>query len=315
MTTHLQLGPGREFDIIRDLLHRWGSRASGIGDDAAVVDVPRGAKLVVSTDASVEGVHFRRDWLSADEIGYRATVAALSDIAAMAATPLGILVALTISERWRGDTGAIGEGIGRAVAEYGVPILGGNTSRGGGLSITLTVLGAAARPLGRDGARGGDGVYVTGRLGGPLQAVRAFQQGAAPTREARSRFAHPVPRIREALWLAARGAHAAIDISDGLAADLRHLAAASRVRLVIDVEKVPRFFGASTRDALSSGEEYELVVTAPAPIDCKAFETTFGEPLTRIGEVERTEGDKWELAAREGGRFVDLPSGYDHFST
>src|SRR4051812_44622747 len=97
----MSLGPGREFDVIRDLVRRWGDSARGIGDDAAVLDVPAGNRLLASTDATVENVHFRRDWLTPEEIGYRAAAAALSDLAAMGATPIAILVALCVPERWR----------------------------------------------------------------------------------------------------------------------------------------------------------------------------------------------------------------------
>ena len=109
MSRHLTLGPGREFDAVRDLLARWGTAATGVGDDAAVLDVPTGSRLVVSTDSSVEEVHFRAEWLTPEEIGWRATMAALSDLAAMGATPLGVLLALTVPVRWRGSLGAVAE--------------------------------------------------------------------------------------------------------------------------------------------------------------------------------------------------------------
>ena len=111
MSDETRLGPGREFDLVRVMMSRWGDRARGIGDDATVLDVPAGEHLVLSTDTSLEDVHFRRDWLSPEEIGWRATAAALSDLAAMAANPLGVLVALTLSARWIDDLGALAEGI------------------------------------------------------------------------------------------------------------------------------------------------------------------------------------------------------------
>ena len=100
---HLALGAGDEFDAIRAMLRVWGARATGIGDDAAVLSVPEGELLVVSTDATFEGVHFKRGWLTSREIGARATAAALSDLAAMAARPVGLLLALGVSSEWRGD--------------------------------------------------------------------------------------------------------------------------------------------------------------------------------------------------------------------
>jgi len=153
MPTTTPLGPGGEFDLIRELLARWGSRARGIGDDAAVIAVPAGERLVVSTDSSIEAVHFRRGWLTPREIGYRATAAALSDLAAMAATPLGILVALALPAAWRAEVGEIADGIGDAVDLCGVPIVGGDLTAATDLAITVTVMGTAIAPLARRCAR------------------------------------------------------------------------------------------------------------------------------------------------------------------
>ena len=111
-SNHVPLGDGAEFDAIREMLAQWGDRAHGIGDDAAVLDVPPGEQLVTSTDASVEGVHFKRDWLSPVEIGGRATAAALSDLAAMAATPLGLLLALGVPDDWREELPELAGGVG-----------------------------------------------------------------------------------------------------------------------------------------------------------------------------------------------------------
>ncbi|HRN54682.1 MAG TPA: AIR synthase related protein, partial [Gemmatimonadaceae bacterium] len=110
MSAHVAMGPGREFDAVRALLEQWGPAARGVGDDGAVLDVPPGEKLVVSTDTTVEEVHFRRAWLAPEEIGWRATQAALSDLAAMGARPLGVLLALTVPRDWRGELPALAEG-------------------------------------------------------------------------------------------------------------------------------------------------------------------------------------------------------------
>ena len=311
MFSSVALGPGREFDVVRELVARWGGRASGIGDDAAVLDVPAGTRLVASTDGSIENVHFRRGWLTSHEIGYRATVAAMSDLAAMASTPFAMLVAMAIPESWRGEVSAMGDGIAEAASAAGARIVGGNTTGGAVLSLTLTVLGHAERPLGRGGARAGDAIYVTGRLGGPLAALRAWEAGGAPSASARDRFAHPTPRLAEARWLAEHGAVAAIDISDGLLADLRHLTAASSVRMAIDLERVPLSGDLAARDAIASGEEYELAVTASPDLDADAFVDRFGVPLSRVGDVSA--GDAG-VDVREGGTCVDLPAGHDHFS-
>jgi thiamine-monophosphate kinase len=306
------LGPGREFDIVRKLLARWGTRAQGIGDDAAVITVPAGEQLVVSTDTSVEQVHFRREWMSAPEIGYRATAAAISDLAAMAAAPLGLVVAITVPEPWRRELLSLGDGIGDAAATSGVPIIGGDLSAGRELALTVTVLGATASPLRRSGAQPGDRICVTGVLGGPGLALRELSAGRTPESTARARLVHPNPRVREARWLAARGATAAIDISDGLVADARHVAAASGVVIDLDLDRVPRVAGAGPVEAASSGEEYELLVAMPRSAAIHDFEGSFRIPLTEIGRVV-AHGEA-EVRTMLDGASVAPPGGYDHFS-
>lgn len=309
MTT-TALGPGEEFDAIRTLLERWGDRAVGIGDDAAVIDVARGDHLVVSVDSTVENRHFREGWLTAREVGYRAVAAALSDLAAMASRPVGVLIALAVPERWRSELLAIADGIGDAVSEAETVIRGGNITAATELSITTTVLGSAFQPLARSGARAGDLVYVTGVLGGPGAALGHLERGESAGQH-RERFAHPTPRLREARWLAERGARAAIDISDGLVADLRHLAAASGVGITLDASLVPCLAGVSADDALVSGEEYELVVTTPVRFDGAAFERRFSLALTEIGAVSAMRSGEVRVT---GARVVDA-SGHDHFSS
>lgn len=310
----ISLGPGREFDVIRDLVRRWGESARGIGDDAAILDVPAGSRLVASTDATVENVHFRRDWITPPEIGYRAAAAALSDLAAMAATPIAILVAMSVPERWREHIVGIADGIGDASRTFHAPITGGNLTSGNELSLTVTVLGHTSHPVGRGGVRVGDAVYVTGTLGGPGRAVQAWETGQPPHPDHRARFARPAPRIQEALWLASHGATAAIDVSDGLLADVGHLAAASAVDICIELEAIPRVSGVSTLEAAQSGEEYELAIAARTPIDAHAFAREFGVPLTRVGVATAPASDGPRARLRSRGRFVDLPAGHDHFS-
>jgi thiamine-monophosphate kinase len=258
MTLDTRLGGGAEFDLIREMAARWGHRARGIGDDAAVLEPTRGESTVVSVDAAIEGRHFTSDWLSPREIGYRAVAAAMSDIAAMAARPTGVLVAIGLPEHWRGRLMEIADGIGDALDLADAQIIGGNLSAANELSITSTILGEAFTPLARSGARAGDGLYVTGRLGGPVLALRALQRGDDPGKH-RDRFARPIPRFDEARWLANAGASASIDISDGLAADVGHLAAASGVAIEVCTALIPCADDATVVDALSSGEEYELL--------------------------------------------------------
>ena len=310
--TDTELGPGREFDIVREMQRRWGTLARGLGDDAAVLDVPAGHRLVVSTDASVEDVHFRRGWLTPEEIGWRATAAALSDLAAMAATPLGFVVAVTLPDDWRDALPGLVDGIGHAARDAATAIIGGDLTRGRDLALTITVLGHAAAPLARRGARPGDALWVTGRLGGPLAALRAFERGEQPAAAHRARFARPRPRLAEARWLAEQGARAAIDISDGVLAEAGHLAAAGGVRVHVELDRLPCLEGMGSLDAARSGEEYELLVAAPASLDAAEFERRFGLPLTAVGHVEA--GAPVAVALRGGVR-VDLATGHDHFSS
>jgi len=311
MSDDTLLGPGREFDLVRAMMSRWGDRARGIGDDAAVLIVPAGEQLVLSTDTFLEDVHFRAEWLSSEEIGWRAAAAALSDVAAMAATPLGILVAITLPSQRIDELEALAEGIAAAASASGAPIVGGDLTSGERLAITVSVVGSSAQPLRRSGARAGDTLWVTGQLGGPALAVAAWGEGRQPTPEARARFAHPVPRIREAKWLLEAGATAGIDISDGLGGDAAHLAAASGVHITIDADALPRAPDADVSTAQRSGEEYELLVTTRSPFDAAAFQRDFGLPLTRIGSVNAGDAGVDLLI---GGERVASPGGYDHFS-
>ena len=306
------LGPGPEFDAIREMLRRWGPRAGGIGDDAALLDVPAGQQLAVSTDSSVEDVHFRRGWLTAREIGYRAAVAAISDLAAMAATPIGMVSAVAVPDDWRPSLHDITDGIGEASERFQTLIVGGNIPRGARLTLTITVLGSVATPLPRSGVRPGDTFYVTGALGGSAAALRRLLVGETPEAAHRARFARPVPRLAEARWLAAHGATAAIDISDGLAAELGHLAAASGVRISVDDAAIPVAPGASLDDAVRGGEEYELLVAGRA-IDVVAFHAEHCLALTPIGNARALAPG--EQPGIDIGDRVARAGGHDHLSS
>ena len=310
--TELALGAGAEFDAIRTMLARWGPRARGVGDDAAVLHVPRGDALVASVDTALEGRHFRSEWLTPREIGYRAVTGALSDLAAMAARPLGILVALNLPSSSTDKLPDLADGIGDALDAARTHILGGNVSAADLLGLTTTVLGAAFAPLTRSGMHPGDIIYVTGRFGGPAAAVAAWTSGRKPTAAHRARFAHPVARLREARWLADRGATAAIDISDGLAADLEHVAVASGAGADVDLDCLPLIEGVTDPlQGAASGEEYELLVGSAAELNTVEFERAFGLPLTAIGRATRREDG---VTLRRGRERVAKPSGYDHLS-
>jgi thiamine-monophosphate kinase len=310
--SHLALGAGAEFDAIRAFLDRLGPRARGVGDDAATVAVPSGHQLVASVDATIEDVHFRHGWLTSAELGYRAVTAALSDLAAMAAEPIGVLVAIGLPVAWRTQLDAIADGVGDAVTSAQTVVLGGNLSAARELSITTTVVGHAERTLCRDRARAGHLVYVTGALGGAGAALAALLDGRAPMPAHRARFARPVARIAEARWLIDAGAVAAVDISDGLAPDAGHIAAASGMRIEIDFDLLPIAHGVSPADAAASGEEYELLVTSAAPLDEREFAARFALPLTKIGRV--LAGAPPEVVFLERGRRVAVANRSDHFS-
>lgn len=308
---HTGMRGGSEFDLVRRFLSVWGDSAVAIGDDAAVLPAIHEGQLAWTIDTSVENVHFRRNWLTPAEIGYRATASALSDLAAMAASPLGILSAVVLPMSWVEEAEQIADGMADAARTCGAKILGGDLSSGGALSITISVLGTAPRPLLRSTARRGDLVYVTGRLGGPAAAIRALTAGQSPNPEHRERFARPIPRINEAIWLADHGISAGIDVSDGLVADLQHIAAASDVAISVDLERIPAVEGASPLEAAGSGEEYELAVTSGSELDAREFEHRFGIQLTRVGRVSDGQG---RVTLLDRGTEVALPPGYLHFS-
>lgn len=312
MEPSVRLGPGAEFDLVRLMLARWGNAASGVGDDAALLDLHSGERLVVSTDASVDRVHFKREWMTPADIGYRATTAALSDLAAMAARPLGILATLVLPNEWRADVEGLADGIGAAASVHDTKIVGGDLTRGDTLVVSVTVLGAAVHPAQRNAARPGDHIYVTGLLGGPASALRAFDEGSPPDPLHLQRFVRPRARIREALALARQGATAMIDISDGFASDARHLAVASGVELRIDAARIPVLRGAKRSDAFCGGEEYELIVASPHELDVDAFAREFALPLSEVGRARAT--DTPSVRATLDGALVDLGEGHDHFS-
>lgn len=290
------LGGGVEFDLIREIIAAMGDAIGPVGDDTAAI--PDGAgSLVVSTDASVEDVHFKLAWLSVEEIGWRAAASALSDLAAAAATPIGILAAVTVPhDAAPGATIELMRGVGAAARAVGARVLGGDLTAGSQWSIAITVFGRSARPMSRAGARPGDGIWVTGRLGGARAALESWLAGGQPVAAARSAFAHPVPRIAAARWLAERGATAMMDLSDGVAGDALHLAAASGVRLDIELERLPLhsavaraadLVGESPGEfAAAGGEDYELLLTMPQEFSAAAqFNEEQGIALTQIGNV------------------------------
>ena len=316
------LGPGAEFDRIRAVARALGGRMSGIGDDCALLS-PDGRTLAVSTDASAEGIHFRLDWIGLREAGWRATAAALSDLAADGAEPAAVLAAVAVpATAGEPELVELMEGVGEAAAAGGAPVAGGDLTRSpAGWMVTVTVLGWVDRPVTRAGAQPGDGVWVTGVLGGARAALEAWRRGETPEPSARGTFARPVPRIAEGRWLAGHGARAMLDVSDGLAGDAGHLASASGVALELELDFVPvhpaaieearRLRQPVQRFAAEGGEDYELLAALPGEFgerEAGVFAAACGLALTRIGRVTSGHGVRFSLA----GRTLAL-HGYDHF--
>ena len=325
-----ELGRGAEPDLIRRLLAAAGHGSSddvllGAGDDAAVLRGGEGERIVVSTDMAVEQVHFRRAWSRWETVGWRATAAALSDLAAMAARPLGVLLSIALPPELEASVlEELGGGVGACLGEHGGALLGGDLSRSPGpVVVDVAVVGAAARPVGRSGAEPGDELWVTGELGAAATAVADWSRGLEPEAGARRAFERPVARLAEARWLAEQGsARALIDLSDGLARDVGHLASASGLEAVVETGAVPRATvldgwaddDAALARAVAGGEDYELLVAAPPGVlegRREAFRERFGIALSRVGRLETGEGVRWLDAA---GDPMSAPlDGWDHF--
>jgi thiamine-monophosphate kinase len=314
----LRLGPGGEFDRLRAIFAALGAAGHDLGDDCALLPVG-GRTLAISIDLSLEGVHFRTGWLSFREIGWRATAAALSDLAAEGAEPIGVLVSVGLpgtgrgrGKRPRDAATEIMRGVGAAARSVSARVLGGDLVRSARYLVDVCVLGLAPRPVRRSGARPGDGLWVMGRLGGAELALAALTAGRRLAPALRRRFARPVPRIAAGRWLARRGARAMIDISDGLAGDAGHLAAASGVAVAVELERVPCWPGVTPLAAVRSGEEYELLVVMPRRFGtrgARAFARATGLPLTRIGACTAGSG----VRMTHHGRPITPPPGFDHF--
>ncbi len=274
-----------ELELIAQLGDIFGSAGPrvlrSIGDDAAVVRA--GTLAVTSVDAMVDGVHFRRGQLSAEEIGGRALAAALSDLAAMAVAPGEAYLALGVPRGLAADEiRALGTGAATLAAEHGVTIAGGDVTRSPALTVSFTVVGWAERPeeiVGRDGARPGDVVVVTGRLGGAGAGLAVVEQragvglSAARRAELRERYARPRPRFDAARWLAGLGARAMIDVSDGVASDAARIAHCSEVGIELTLGALPLCAGVAEvagelgvdppSFAATAGEDYELCACVP----------------------------------------------------
>lgn len=317
----------------------------GIGDDAAILDPPAGEHLLLTTDSLVEGVHFARRWMPPRFLGRKAVAVSASDIAAMGGEPIGILLSLAVppdsevEALWQ-----LVEGVHERARELGMNLVGGNlASSPGGILVDATVVGATVRKraLRRSGAKPGDGIYLSGKIGAASTGLKLLEHGAvlAPEgglivpqnlrggpialAEACIR-AHidPEPRMALGRELNRRKlASACIDVSDGLALDLHRLCRASGVGARIEETSLPLSPGLlawertwkrdPTLCAVSGGEDYELLFTSGSGEKLDRFREPLDLFVTRIGET--TEEERVDLVGRDGVVRPLSPSGWDHF--
>jgi thiamine-monophosphate kinase len=295
-----------ELEAISELRGRIGTPRSGevwIGDDMAVLHGP--GTLLFATDVAVEGVHFTTETGSLADAGWKVLAANLSDVAAMGGTPLAAVVGLAGADRSKLD--ALYDGLLACASEFGCPIVGGDLTGGAILVISIAVVadGGPGEPVLRSGGRPGDRVFLTRATGASAAGLRALlsdQRAAGVVVDAHRR---PVPRLAEGRAARRGGATAMIDVSDGLGLDLDRLCRASGVGVVLDV--VPVATGATLEDALSGGEDYELVFTAPAPGEIAAEFTAAG--LVAPIEIGRLVADR---AVRRIEEEDFIPRGYLH---
>jgi thiamine-monophosphate kinase len=302
----------------------------GIGDDCAILRPPPGHELLVTTDFSLEGRHFRREWHPPQSVGHRTLARGLSDIAAMGGRPLAAFLSLALpravarDKRW---LDGFFEGLLALASEAKVPLAGGDTAEAPGNEVLadIVVVGSApaGRALTRSGARPGDGIFCTGALGGAAAELAELSKAPARFRRADATGDHPhlFPQPRLAVGQALLRRHlptACIDVSDGLSTDLTHLCEASGVAAELDAALLPAhpltavLAPAEQMAAiLHGGEDYELLFTARA--NAKIPRSLAGVPITRIGRVVRFNKSRARMTiVAEGTRFELQPRGWEH---
>jgi thiamine-monophosphate kinase len=331
---------GAELDLLRRIRALEGTRRGsvrlGIGDDCAILRAGRNEEIAVTTDLSIDGRHFRLAWHPPDSVGHRTLARGLSDLAAMGARPLaaflslGIPLELTISRRRQKPwVDCFYDGLRALAAANKVPLAGGDLAESPLAIADIVLVGAVphGRALLRSTARPGDALYVTGSLGGASAGLlRLTEIGAKRAKSGRplripntlaavlQPHLYPQPRIRQGLWLQRRGiASAAIDISDGLSADLAHLCEESGVAAHVDAAALPVAPGATLEQALHGGEDYELLFTARP--GTRVPRVISGVPLVRIGQIVRRRAGSPRIHIKTAtGRESLEPRGWEHFS-
>jgi thiamine-monophosphate kinase len=292
----------------------------GIGEDCAVLRPPAGHEILVTTDFTLEGIHFRREWHSPEVVGRRCLTRGLSDIAAMGGKPLAVFLSLALPgklpQKW---VDGFMRGLLALAREHDSTLAGGDTAQSP-QSILADILVLGTVPKGtavlRSGARPGDRVYVTGELGGGSAALKEFFAGRKPRAQDFPRHFHPVPRLAVGEFLRSREiATAMIDLSDGMSTDLGHICEESDVGAEIMPDDIPRARVGRERErvdltlALHGGEDYELLFTAPARKRVPA--SIAGVPMTAIGRITRA---KRVILRRSTGVTQALkPQGWEHF--
>ena len=314
-----------EFDLIARIRARAATRGDvllGIGDDAAILRVPTGRDLVVAMDTLNVGVHFPEDTAPAD-IGWKALAVNLSDLAAMGAEPAWCALSLSVPCADAAWIDGFLDGFFELAARDGVALVGGDTTRGP-LSVCVTAHGLVAPRGGlrRNAARVGDDIWITGTLGDAAAALRQWQTGVAIDAALRARLDRPTPRVAAGRALAGI-AHACIDVSDGLLADLGHACRASRVGARVAIDALPASsalraaFDSNDLRALQTagGDDYELCFTAPvtARLAIEEAMALCDTPVARIGAITSDSGRVMACDA-SGAEWTPPRRGYQHFS-
>jgi thiamine-monophosphate kinase len=288
----------------------------GIGDDCAVMRISPRHELLITTDFSIEKIHFRREWHPACSVGHRCLARGLSDIAAMGGEPLACFLSLglppNLPQRWANN---FLDGLCRLAKRHRVQLAGGDTSAAHEITADIVVLGQApqGKSLLRSGARPGDRIYVTGKLGGSTAVLKQLLSGRKLLPSPDSRHFYPEPRLQAGAWLRQRGlVTAMIDLSDGLSVDLGHICDESGVSAAIDSRKVPVAPNAGLELALHGGEDYELLFTAPAK--ARIPRTIRNLRVTEVGSIGRKDYRSAITILDENGRARPLaPLGWQHF--